>query len=274
MIQTVILVIGREILRGRTQDTNSATLAWHLTGLGYEVVRIVACDDDLAAITREITRATEDGATLILTMGGLGPTDDDLTLRALAEAGGRPLILDPEARRLVASRYAELHRGGAVEHARLTPEREKMARIPQGALALPNPVGAAPGVWLEVGSAVWAALPGVPAEMSAVLETALLPKLAQRQPGATYAEERITTQTRDESALASILRRIGREVPEVFLKSHPTHFGRDVRLQVVASTWAPDRSTAESRLARTRTLLRNALGEAPPMANSPDPRKT
>lgn len=264
MVKAMLLAVGREILRGRIQDSNAWTLARRLTGLGYEVVRITACDDDLAAIAREIRRALEDGAALITTTGGLGPTDDDLTLQALAEATGRPLALDEEARRLVAARYADLHRAGAVEDPGMIPAREKMARIPEGASPLPNPVGAAPGVWLEEGGTTYVALPGVPAEMAAILEESVLPKLSARTTGAVYAERRITTQARDESEVAAVLRRIARDVPEVFLKSHPTHFGPDVRMQVFASTWAPDAILAEERLARALARIREALGEAPP----------
>ncbi len=263
MVRAIILAVGREILRGRIQDSNSWTLARRLTGLGYEVMRIIACDDDLAAITREIRRAVEDGTSLIITTGGLGPTDDDLTLQALAEATGRSLALDDEARRLVASRYAALHRAGAVEDAGMTPAREKMARIPRGASALPNPVGAAPAVWLEDGETILVALPGVHAEMVAILEKSVLPALASRAGGAVYVERRITTRARDESEVGPVLRRITRDLPEVFLKSHPTHFGPDVRMRVFASTWAADRTIAEDRLARALALLREALGEAP-----------
>ena len=264
MIKAMILAAGREILRGRIQDSNAWTLARRLTGLGYEVVRITACDDDLAAIAREIRRALKDGAALIITTGGLGPTDDDLTLQALAEAAGRQLALDEEARRLVAARYADLQRAGAVEDPAMTPAREKMARIPEGARPLPNPVGAAPGVWLEEGRTTYVALPGVPAEMAAILEESVLPGLSARTTGVVYAERRITTQARDESEAAAVLRRIARDVPEVFLKSHPTHFGPDVRMQVFASTWAPDAIRAEDRLARALARIREALGEAPP----------
>lgn len=263
MVLAVIVAVGREILRGRIQDSNSWTLARRLTGLGYEVMRTVACDDNLAAIAREIRRAVEDGAGLILTTGGLGPTDDDLTLQALAEATGRPLTLDQDARRMVESRYADLHRTGAVVDPGMTPAREKMARIPRGARPLPNPVGAAPGVWLAEGGTTFVALPGVPSEMAAILEHSVLPALASRGAGAVYVERLITTQARDESEVAPILRRIARDVPEVFLKSHPTHFGADVHLQVFAGTWAGDRILAEERVMRALTLVREALGEAP-----------
>lgn len=263
MVRAIILAIGREILRGRIQDSNSWTLARRLTGLGYDVVRMVACDDDHVAIVREIRRGLEDGATLLITTGGLGPTDDDLTLQGLAEATGRPLVLDEEARRLVASRYAALHQAGAVDDPGMTPTREKMARLPRGARCLPNPVGAAPGVWLDMADRAFIALPGVPAEMMAILEASVLPALASRAGRAVYAERRVTTQARDESEIAPVLRRIARELPEVFLKSHATRFGPDVRMQVFASTWAADPGTAEERLARALARIREALGEAP-----------
>lgn len=259
---TVILAIGREILRGRVQDTNSWTLARRLTGLGHEVIRITSCNDDLVAIVREIRRAAEDGADLVVTTGGLGPTDDDLTLQALAEATGCPLALHPEARDLVAARYAALFESGAVADVQLTAAREKMAWLPQGATALPNPVGAAPGVWLEVAGMIHVALPGVPAEMTAILEQAVWPSLAARAPGATYAEQHIVTQACDESLVAPVLRGLGSELPEVFLKSHPTRFGSDVRIEVFVSTWASDQGAADTRLARALALLREALGEA------------
>lgn len=262
-MHAVILAVGREILRGRVHDSNSWTLARRLTGLGCEVLRIVSCDDDLVAIVREIRRAQEDGAGLLITTGGLGPTDDDLTLRALAEAVGRPLALNAEASRLVASRYAELQLAGAVEDAGMTPTREKMAWIPLGARPLPNPVGAAPGVWLEDGSLLYGALPGVPAEMAAILEASVLPALAPRLTGAVFLERSLRTAARDESAVASVLRRLSRSLPEVFLKSHATRFGVDICLEVFASTWASDRTTAEARVGRALGLVGEALGEAP-----------
>lgn len=263
-MRTVILAIGREILRGRVQDTNSWTLARRLTGLGHEVVRIASCDDDLADIVREIRRAADDGATLVVTTGGLGPTDDDLTLQALAEATGCPLALDPGARDLVALRYASLARSGAVADWQMTAPREKMAWLPQGSTPLPNPVGAAPAVWMKAAHRDYVALPGVPAEMQAILEQTVVPILASRSPGTVNAERRIVTQARDESVVAPVLRHLGRELPEVYGKSRPTHFGSDVRMEVFVSTWASDSAAAEGRLMRALSLLREALGEATP----------
>jgi molybdenum cofactor synthesis domain-containing protein len=264
MVRAVILSVGREILRGRVQDTNSWTIARRLTGLGVQVVRITACDDDLEAIARECSLAAEDGASLIITTGGLGPTDDDLTLAALAQVSGRPLALDPAARRMVAERYAALARSGAVDDAALSPPREKMARIPQGSTPLPNPVGAAPGIWLAIGPSVHIALPGVPPEMIAILEGSVLPMLASKSGGAAYLERRITTLARDESLLAPVLRQILRELPEVFLKSHATHFGPEVRMEVFASIWTADRTAGQALLDKAVEQVRREVGEAAP----------
>ncbi len=150
---------------------------------------------------------------------------------------------------------------GAVEDPRMIPSREKMARIPRGAKTLSNLVGAAPGVWLEEGGTTFVALPGVPAEMIRILDDSIVPKLASKSGLAVYREHRITTLARDESEVAIVLRRISRDLPEVFLKSHPTHFGSDVRMQVFASTWAADPISAEERLARSLGLIREVLGE-------------
>jgi len=260
MLPAVILAVGREILRGRIQDTNSWTITRRLTGLGIPVVRITACDDDLEAVAREVRRAAGDGARLVISTGGLGPTGDDLTLAALAAAAGRPLVLDPEARQMVAQRYAAFHRAGAVDDPVLTPPREKMAWLPRGSRPLPNPVGAAPGVWLEAGESTYVALPGVPAEMTAILEASVLPALAAKAGGALYLERRITTAARDESVVAPILRQIMREAPEVFLKSHATHFGPEVRLEIFASTWTVDRTLGEALLDRAAGRIRDQLG--------------
>ena len=165
---------------------------------------------------------------------------------------------------MVAERYVALHRTGGVDGPALTPAREKMAWIPQGSRPLPNPVGAAPGVWLEIGESTYVALPGVPAEMAAILESSVLPALAPQAGGAVYLERRITTRARDESVVAPVLRQIMREAPEVFLKSHATHFGPEVRMEIFASTWTVDRTVGEVLLDRAIGRIRDQLREAPP----------
>src|SRR5213592_10841 len=162
---TAIVAVGRELLTGRTVDSNSASIAARLVALGAWVERIVAVDDDLAAVAREVGGARQRGASLVVTSGGLGPTFDDRTLAGVAAALGRPLVEHPAALAFVARRYTELAAAGAVEHSALTPPRRKMAALPAGAQPIDNPVGTAPGVLLVDGGFTVLALPGVPGEM-------------------------------------------------------------------------------------------------------------
>ena len=158
---TEIVAVGRELLTGRTVDTNSAWIAARLTDLGAAVTRVVAVDDDPAAIAREIAGARERGTALVITTGGLGPTLDDRTLAGVAAAFGRRLVKHGAALDFVARRYAELAAAGAVAGAALTPPRRKMACLPEGAEPIDNAVGTAPGVFLSDGAQALLALPGM-----------------------------------------------------------------------------------------------------------------
>ncbi|MGH6747192.1 competence/damage-inducible protein A [Novosphingobium sp.] len=132
-----LVVIGDEILSGRTHDKNIAQVAaWlQVQGIRLKEVRVVA--DDTAAIVEAVNtlRARND---YLFTTGGIGPTHDDITVDAIAEALGVPVIVHPEARAILESYYAT--RGG------LTDARLRMARTPDGASLIPNRYTGAPGI--------------------------------------------------------------------------------------------------------------------------------
>jgi molybdenum cofactor synthesis domain-containing protein len=132
-----LVVIGDEILSGRTHDKNIAQVAaWlQVQGIRLKEVRVVA--DDTAAIVEAVNtlRARND---YLFTTGGIGPTHDDITVDAIAEALGVPVIVHPEAREILESYYAT--RGG------LTDARLRMARTPDGASLIPNRYTGAPGI--------------------------------------------------------------------------------------------------------------------------------
>ncbi len=132
-----LVVIGDEILSGRTQDKNVAQLAtWlNIQGIRLSEVRVVA--DDMAAIAEavNILRARND---YLFTTGGIGPTHDDITVDAIAAALGVPVVVHPEARTILEQYYAT--RGG-INEARL-----RMARVPEGAELIPNRYSGAPGI--------------------------------------------------------------------------------------------------------------------------------
>jgi molybdopterin-biosynthesis enzyme MoeA-like protein len=132
-----LLVIGDEILSGRTQDRNIAQVGtWlNLQGIRLNEVRVVA--DDMAAIGAAVT-ALRAGNDYLFTTGGIGPTHDDITVDAIAAALGVPVVIHPKARAILEAYYAT--RGGVTE------ARLRMARVPDGAELIENRVSGAPGI--------------------------------------------------------------------------------------------------------------------------------
>ena len=132
-----LLVIGDEILSGRTQDRNIAQVAgWlNLQGIRLAEVRVVA--DDMAAIGAAVT-ALRAGNDYLFTTGGIGPTHDDITVDAIAAALGVPVVVHPRARAILEAYYAT--RGGVTE------ARLRMARVPDGAELIENQISGAPGI--------------------------------------------------------------------------------------------------------------------------------
>ncbi len=208
-----IVPVGNELLIGRIIDTNSAWIARRLTFLGYKVIRVVKVPDDLNEISEEIKRGLE-RCEVVITTGGLGPTYDDKTLEAVALATNRKLVLNEEALKMV----EEFYRRKSLP---LTKERTKMAMLPEGSKALRNPVGAAPGVYLEMEDSVIVSLPGVPAEMKSIFEDSVEPLLKLRAPPRRVWECYVEIRGVPESTLAPFLEEIARKNPSSYIKSHP-----------------------------------------------------
>jgi len=251
MSRVEIVAIGRELVTGVVADTNSAWLAAQLTALGATVSRIVVVDDDPAAIAHEIRAARG----LVITTGGLGPTLDDRTLAGIAAARGTRLVEHPAAVAFVARRYCELAGAGLVADAALTPPRRKMARLPEGAEMIDNPVGTAPGVFVDG----IVALPGVPEEMRAVFAAALPRIRACLGPETYVAEREVQSGSGDESVLAAALERVTDVFPDVHVKSFATTFSPDSDLRIRITGRAADRDAAETLVARAAARLEAEL---------------
>jgi nicotinamide-nucleotide amidase len=169
MHKAEIISIGSELTSGQNLDTNSRWLSLRLAEIGIPVGwhTIVADDleDNVAAF-----RIAAGRARLVLVSGGLGPTQDDLTREALARAAGVELVLHPESLAHIQQMFARRNRP--------MPERNRVqALCPAGAEPIPNDHGTAPGVWMRLGEACFAAMPGVPSEMFAMFETQVKPRL-------------------------------------------------------------------------------------------------
>ncbi len=156
-----VIAVGDELVNGQRVDTNSSWISCRLGELGVQVRWHTTVGDRLEDLTGAIAQAVRRAQVVVLT-GGLGPTEDDLTREALAQAAGRPLEFHP----VLWKQIQELFR----RRGRPVPEQNRrQAFLPQGAQALNNPHGTAPGVamsWEQEGHGAWIfALPGVPAEV-------------------------------------------------------------------------------------------------------------
>jgi nicotinamide-nucleotide amidase len=155
-LQVEILSTGDELLTGQVVDTNSAWLMDRLWDLGVMVRRKTLVGDDRADLDAAIREATA-RADLVVMSGGMGPTEDDLTIECVAAVMGVPLELHEPSLRAIEERFRRFGRT-------LTPNNEKQARFPRGAAVVPNRFGTAPGFAVRIGRAEMVCLPGVPAE--------------------------------------------------------------------------------------------------------------
>ena len=166
-----IIAVGSELLTPFRQDTNSLFLTDKLNSLGIEV-RIKTIVGDEAGRLAEVFRAALGRSQLIILIGGLGPTEDDVNRQAVAEVLGRPLHEVAEIRRRIENRFARLGRAMPANNLR-------QALVPEGADWLENKHGTAPGLWIEHDGILIVLLPGPPRELEAMFEAACVPRLSR-----------------------------------------------------------------------------------------------
>jgi molybdenum cofactor synthesis domain-containing protein len=262
VVNVEIVTIGNEVLLGIVEDTNSNYLCRVVRGMAGRVRHIAVVRDDIDAIAQELNASLERGGELILTCGGLGPTDDDLTMAGVALAAGRVLELNAAARELVERRYLGLAEQGMVSSSEMSEPRLKMAKLPEGARAIENPVGAAPAVVVEVGKTRIVSLPGVPGELKAIVEGPLQILLAEVFGRGSYREREITVGCRDESELAPALRQVASLNPDVYIKSRASRFGIGVRFRILISSSAATAEEAGRMIESAASDLTRVLGNA------------
>jgi nicotinamide-nucleotide amidase len=172
-MKSIIICIGHELLLGDVMNTNATTIERQMAAQGFRVIREVTVSDELPALTHEISTAMAD-ADVVFCIGGLGPTDDDITRLGVSEATGRGLQHQPEI---------EAHiRGKRRPGSRVMPDScyERQAEVLDGARVLTNSVGTAPGQWLSVDGDEIILLPGPPRELEPMFEQEVLPELCHR----------------------------------------------------------------------------------------------
>jgi nicotinamide-nucleotide amidase len=172
MANAEIVAIGSELLLGQIVDTNSAWMAQRLTALGVNLYFKSVVGDNPARMREVIQRAVE-RADIVITGGGLGPTQDDLTREVVAEVTGRSLVFDETMLQWVESHFQRRGRS-------MTPNNRRQAFMPEGAVRVQNPNGTAPSFIVEDPRAVVISLPGVPVELKWLFEHEVEPYLRKR----------------------------------------------------------------------------------------------
>ena len=248
-MQAELLTIGAELTSGVSVNTNAAYLARRLAELGIPCSRQVTLGDERDGIVSAIREALA-RCQILITTGGLGPTFDDVTMAAIAEATSHPLVYVPTAAATIRRFYARCHR-------RLQRAALRQAYLPRGGEALSNPLGTAPGLWLRLPDQIIIALPGVPSEMRAIMERHAVRRLKRVGPYRVIESRTLRTAGVVELHIETLLRRM-RLPQHVQVGLYPNLRTVDVRLTLTA----PSRHAARRILSRVAARLHRALGSA------------
>jgi molybdenum cofactor synthesis domain-containing protein len=244
IVTAALLVIGDEILSGRTKDKNIGYIAEYLTAIGVDVREVRVVPDIEEEIVAALN-ALRHRYTYVFTTGGIGPTHDDITADCVAKAFGVAIDHDPRAVAILKERFAKM--GTEVNEARM-----RMARIPKGAALVANKVSGAPGFW--IGNVI--VMAGVPSIMQAMLDEAA----GKLKTGTRMLSESIRADAR-EGDIGTELGEIAKAHPDVSIGSYPffdDQNGPNTNVVVRArdaGKLAVAKSAVEAMLTRVRASL-------------------
>jgi nicotinamide-nucleotide amidase len=247
------VAVGDELVGGFTLDTNSHWMAERLRLLGYPVKRVTQIRDKPREIVEQLQRELDDQeVTDVFVMGGLGPTPDDRTFAALAEALGKELTVWEETRARIERRVQRMHAMGLLESAEVTEGNMRMARIPDGpAHVFRNRRGMAPGAVYEVGGKRIFVLPGVPLEMKGIFTEELEPEFLAAGSAATVREIRFNFAV--EARFYPLMRELEESFPDVSVGSYPNFETKELVIRVLGAD--PKRVDQAAEIIKRRAPL-------------------
>ena len=194
-MKAAIITVGDEILIGQIIDSNSAWMAKELNQVGAEILKIISIGDGEQEIIDTISEALKLGDIVLMT-GGLGPTKDDITKKAIAKYFNVGMQFDQGTYDRILQLFARWGR-------KATPEHREQCYMPDNAELLFNKMGTAPGMWFKKDAKVLISMPGVPYEMKYLMKEEILPRLQKTFPGQTIAHRTILTVGEGESRIAN-----------------------------------------------------------------------
>ncbi len=222
-MQATIVTIGDEILIGQIIDTNSAWMGTELNLLGINVKEIISISDDHQQIIDTIGRAIQ-SSDLVLLTGGLGPTKDDITKKAIADYLKVEMEFHEPTWNRIQKFFQQLGR-------ETTPAHKEQCFIPKTAAVLLNKMGTAPGMWFEIGNSILVSMPGVPYEMKYLMTHEVLPKFSQKLGDQHIIHRTILTAGEGESRIAAKLESFENILPNNFKLAYLPNLGM-VRLRL------------------------------------------
>jgi molybdenum cofactor synthesis domain-containing protein len=223
------LIIGNEILIGKTLDSNSNWMAKRIARYGHRLRRITSVGDNLNTISNTLQGILTRKPDMVITSGGLGPTFDDMTLEGIAIGLNRKLELNKHALSSIKKVYKHAYDKGILKLEGMTKEREKMAYLPQGSIPLPNTIGTAPGVKINERDTQLYILPGVPTELKSMFRNIIIPILKEKQ--GKFIEKGFLFSGIGESQIAPYTGELEKKYPQLWIKTHP-RIGLSVEVEV------------------------------------------
>lgn len=202
----ILINIGDELLIGQVVNTNAAFIGQQMSAAGFELTDVITIGDDSQAIRDTVTSSLAKTDVVIMT-GGLGPTKDDITKKIICDIFQRELVMDEPTLQHVTEIFAS--RGMD-----LTETNRQQALVPKDCTVLSNPLGTAPGLWIEQDSKVLIALPGVPFEMEKLIKDEVMPRLEAHKKDQHAILHRVLQCTNiSESGLSDLLENFEKQLP-------------------------------------------------------------
>ncbi len=236
-----LLIIGNEILSGRTRDTNTTFLATQLNDIGIRLMEVRVVGDEHDAIKAAVN-ALRRSSDYVFTTGGIGPTHDDITAAAIADAFSLDLVTNADAKARLQGQYGP----GEINEA-----RKRMARTPEGAILIDNPISAAPG--FQIGNVF--VMAGIPRIMKAMFES-----IRHRLVGGAPLLSRTIRTGLGEGTLADDLGRLQDAFPDIQIGSYPSmataRFGVRIVLRSV------DAGHLDAAVGQAMEMVRRLGGDA------------
>ena len=249
MIIAEIITIGDELLLGETTDTNAGYIARKLSGIGLSVQFKSTVGDSLERIEETIRHALK-RAQVVITTGGLGPTDDDLTKKVLVKFFKRQLVLNEQLLEEIRERY---HRRGI----EMPAINEEQALLPNNSTIFKNDIGSAAGIGIIENDYYFISLPGVPTEMRHVLDNEVIPFLAKQNFGQDIKITTLRLNGIVESSLAEAISADLELEPGVKLAYLPSESGVDLRIVATADS----KDKAESKAQKLVKQIEKKVGK-------------